>query len=159
MPPSTLGLPVSHPFRGEPAERRRRRAEVGGHEGAGGQPEGGQRAAGVEAEPAHPEQAGADEAQHQVVRLHGRRADSPAACPGTSAQTSAETPEVMCTTVPPAKSKHGNLAAREGVQQPALAPHHVRHREVDEQRPEHREQQHGAELHALGERAARSAPA
>ena len=85
--------------------------------------------------------------------------DSPARLPRYSAQTSAETPEVMCTTVPPAKSKARNLSAQERVQQSALAPDHVGHREVDDQRPEDREQQHRAELHPLGERAARSAPA
>src|SRR5262245_39826482 len=33
----------------------------------------------------------------------------PTRLPIYSAQTSADTPEVMCTTVPPAKSRHGNL--------------------------------------------------
>ena len=92
-----------------------------------------QRAAGVEAEPAHPQQAGADEAEHQVVRLHRLVRDSPTRLPRYSAQTSAETPEVMCTTVPPAKSKQGIVPPEKRVQQPALAPHHVRHREVDDQ--------------------------
>ena len=46
-----------------------------------------------------------------------------------------------------------NFAAGEGVQEAALAPHHVRHREVDDQHPQDREQQHGAVFHALGERA------
>ena len=47
----------------------------------------------------------------------------------------------------------GNFAAQERVQQAALAPDHVRHREVDDERPQSGEQQHGAEFHALGERA------
>ena len=36
------------------------------------------------------------------------------------------------------------------VQQPADAPDHVRHRAVDDQRPEREKDGHGAELHALG---------
>ena len=56
----------------------------------------------------------------------------------------------MWTTVPPAKSKVETLpqvASEESV----LAPDHVRHGEVDDQRPQGREQQHAGELHALGE--------
>ena len=88
------------------------------------------RAARVESEPAYPQQAGAD--RHSAPRCAAAsiRPDSRAACPGTSAHTSAETPEVMCTTVPPAKSKAGNLPPSVAVQQAALAPHHVRHRKV-----------------------------
>ena len=69
--PSTLGLPVFIHSDDHPAERRRRGAEVRGDEGAGGQAAGAERAAGVESEPADPQQAGADEAEHQAVRLHG----------------------------------------------------------------------------------------
>ena len=42
----------------------------------------------------------------------------------------------MWTTVPPAKSKQGIVPPEEGVEQAALAPHHVRHREVDDEHPE-----------------------
>ena len=65
------------------------------------------------------------------------------------AVTSAETPEVTWTTVPPAKSSDGNVAAV-CVQQSANSPHHVRHRAVDNQRPEREKHGHRAELHALG---------
>ncbi len=44
------------------------------------------------------------------------------------------------------------LAAR-SIQQAALAPHHVGHRVIDHDRPQHGEQHHRAELHALRERA------
>ena len=43
-----------------------------------------------------------------------------------------------------------NPAAQKSVEQSALAPHHVGHRKIHEQAPQHREQEHGAELHALG---------
>ncbi len=42
--------------------------------------------------------------------------------PKYSALTSAETPEVMCTTVPPAKSKQGILPPRDAFRKPPL-PH------------------------------------
>ena len=42
--------------------------------------------------------------------------------PRYSAQTSAETPEVMCTTVPPAKSKQGIRPPRKAFSNPPL-PH------------------------------------
>ena len=45
-----------------------------------------------------------------------------------------------------------DTAARERIEQAALAPHHVGHREVNDEAPEDGEQQHGAEFHALGER-------
>ena len=51
----------------------------------------------------------------------------------------------------------GEIEARHfasaGVQQSTLAPDHMRHGEIDEQRPQHHKQEHGTELHALGESA------
>ena len=46
-----------------------------------------------------------------------------------------------------------NAAAEVRIQEAALAPDHMRHRKVHEQRPERHEQQHGAEFHPLRERA------
>jgi hypothetical protein len=63
--------------------------------------------------------------------------------------TSAETPLVTWTTVPPAKSSEGIVAAG-GVEESADTPDHVGHGAIDEQRPEGEEDGHGAELHALG---------
>ena len=75
-------------------------------------------------------------------------------------------PALMCTTVPPAKSSAPICQS-----QPALRVHrvddvgsgvrvrarpepdHVRDRQVGEREPQHHEQQHRRELHALGERA------
>ena len=42
--------------------------------------------------------------------------------PRYSAQTSAETPDVMCTTVPPAKSKQGIVPPEKAFSRPPL-PH------------------------------------
>ena len=49
--------------------------------------------------------------------------------------------------------EHRVLAAQERVEKAAAAPHHVRHREVDEERPQRGEHHHGAKAHALGKRA------
>ena len=64
------GLAVVNPLGDGPAEGGGGGGKVGVDEGAGGQRAGGQSAAGVEAEPAHPQQAGADEAEHHGVRRH-----------------------------------------------------------------------------------------
>ena len=66
----------------------------------------------------------------QVVRRHGLVTIALCACPMTSAAASAETPEEMCTTVPPAKSSAPRFA------EPAAdAPDPVRERVVDEAWP------------------------
>src|SRR5579883_2455164 len=44
----------------------------------------------------------------------------PTRFPRYSAHTSAETPEVICTTVPPAKSRHGNLPPSDAFRNPPL---------------------------------------
>src|SRR5262249_41539835 len=46
----------------------------------------------------------------------------PTRLPMYSAQTSADTPEVMCTTVPPAKSRQGNFPPSDALSSPPL-PH------------------------------------
>ena len=66
IPPSTLGFPVIiHSATASPALPAAA-AEMGRDKGAGRQPGSAERAAGVEAEPAYPQQAGADEAEHQA---------------------------------------------------------------------------------------------
>ena len=65
-----------------------------------------------------------------------------------SAATSADTPEVMWTTVPPAKSSAPSVA-----QPAAHAPDPVRDRVIDERRPEQAEDHERLEALALGERA------
>ena len=65
------------------------------------------------------------------------------------AVTRAETPEVTWTTVPPAKSSEG-MCPPFAFSKSANSPHHVRHRAVDNQRPEREKHGHRAELHAFG---------
>ena len=66
------GLAIVKPLKDGPADGGGGRGEVGIDEGAGGERACAQGAAGVEAEPAHPQQAGADEAKHKRVRRHSR---------------------------------------------------------------------------------------
>ena len=82
---------------------RGRGGHVRGHERVDRHAVGGQRAAGVEAEPAEPQQRRAQHGERQIVR---RRDGSgkPLRLPRTSAAASAAMPALMCTTMPPAKS-------------------------------------------------------
>src|SRR5215472_18193874 len=64
-------LAVADPFGEHPAESGGSGGEVGGDEGAGRESGGGEGAAGVESEPADPEEAGSDTTEHDAVRLHG----------------------------------------------------------------------------------------
>ena len=74
----------------------------------------------VEAEPAYPEQARTDETDDQVMRLH-RFVRIAQALPTYNAVTSADTTEVMCTTVPPAKSKQGTFPPKAAFKKPPFA--------------------------------------
>src|ERR1017187_7558488 len=64
------GLAVLQPLGDHPADGGGGGGELGVDKGAGGQRTGIEGAAGVEAEPAEPEQTGADEAEHQGVGRH-----------------------------------------------------------------------------------------
>src|ERR1039458_2219763 len=117
------GLAVVDPFRADPAQGGGGGSEMRGHEGAGGQAGRRQGAAGVEAEPPDPQQARADDADHQVMRLHGfagianplpqvERAHQGGDAGGDVHHGAAGEIET------------GNAAAR-SVQETALAPYHV----------------------------------
>ena len=142
--PTMLGLPNLTPLDDEPDERRGGRRDMRhGHRHAG-VAAGLQGAAGVEAEPADPQHAGALPWSSTAHAAASRRWESRRAGRCTMASTSAETPAVMCTTMPPAKSSTPRCG------KPAAAPNPMRHRHIDEEQPQHREQQHRAEPHALG---------
>ncbi len=110
---------------------------------------GAERGAGVEAEPAHPQQARADEAEHHGVRRHVgvRIAEAFAEVDGSDQRGDARS-DVDDGAA--GEVEAGNVAAV-GVEQPAHAPDHVGHGAVDEKRPERKKDGHGAELHALSE--------
>ena len=50
----------------------------------------------------------------------------------------------------PGEVKARKSASRD-IEQSALTPHHMGHGRVDDKRPERKEEQHAAELHAFGE--------
>ncbi len=105
--PITVGLPFSAHSTSIQVKRGNRGRDLGHqHRHAGLHPrrDGG---AGVEAEPADPQQRGADEGQHHVVRRPGILSR----LPSMIAHISPATPALICTTVPPAKSSTFTHAA------------------------------------------------
>ena len=72
------GLAVAHPFADHPGERSGRRADVRHQHRHARRAVGGERAARVEAEPAHPQHAGAGHRHGHVVRRHRRLGKAPA---------------------------------------------------------------------------------
>ena len=125
-----------------------------------------QRRTRVEAEPADPQQRRADHRHRQVVRRHRLPGRSRRACRAKYAPTSPAIPALMCTTVPPAKSSapfcHSQppLAVADASVAASLMPSGPGQNQtmcaigdVAEREPQHHEQQHRRELHALGERA------
>ena len=81
--PSSAGFAVAPPLHQHPGQRAGRRAQVRAQHRHGGGAVGGQCAAAVEAEPAHPQHAGAGRRQRQAVRRHRhmRKAAAPADAP------------------------------------------------------------------------------
>ena len=105
--PRTVGLPRATHSTNIQVKRRDRGGDLRhGHRHAGLHA-GGDRRAGVEAEPADPQQRGADQGQHHVVR------PGPVSLrlPSMSAHIRPATPALMCTTVPPAKSSTLTMAS------------------------------------------------
>ena len=68
------GLLLGHPFREHPGQRGGGRGDLGRRHGHAGADVGGHRRARIEAEPAHPEQRGADQAEADIVGVEGRLA-------------------------------------------------------------------------------------
>ena len=95
------GLLGDHPFGEHPGERGRGRGDLRRGHGHAGIDVGGHRRAGIEAEPADPQQRGADHDEYEVVRRHVLRAE-PDALAQHEAGDEAAVPAFRCTTVPPA---------------------------------------------------------
>ena len=107
------------------------------------------RAARVESEPTHPQQARANKTQHDTVRRHRLFGISDAFAQIERADQRRNSRSdvndgAAC------EIERRELAAQRSIQQAALAPNHVRHRVIHHDRPEHDEDQHRTELHALG---------
>ena len=113
----------------------------------GGDAVGGERRAGVEAEPAEPQDAGAEQRQRQRVRRHRRARGQPLRSPSTSTSASAAAPALMCTTAPPAKSSAPISASQPPANtQCATGAYTSDQPDADEHRVR-------AELHPVGDRA------
>src|SRR5689334_12885751 len=110
-------------------------------EGAGGQPRCVYSAPGIEAEPTYPKQAGTDEAEDQIVRLHWLtwKADALAEIERAYQRADARSDVDHRTAC---KIETGHPAPEKCVQEAAFAPHHMSHREVHDSGPKACEQQH-----------------
>ena len=141
------GLLVVYPVDGHPRQGGDARGQVGHQEGVGGDAVGLQAAAGVEAEPAQPQESRAHEDERDVVRQQGMT-------------------RLIVVSAPHEQGHHQGRDARVDVYhraagkvdgphllQEAAAPHPVGHGDVGQEAPQHREHQEARELHALGERA------
>ena len=120
------------------------RGQGGGQEGVAGQAVGRAGRSGVEPVPAHPEDGGADHAQHQAVRRHGFPA---------VAEARAENERQHQGRIPGGHVHHqaaGKVDGAQGLADEAAAPDHVGEREVDEQQPAGDKGHERGVLHALG---------
>ena len=106
-----------------------------------------ERAAGVEAEPAEPQQAGAEQRERHVVRQQRRRLDSRGACPTHQRGDQRGDAGVDV------HDRAAGEVERAHLREPAAAPHPVRDRAVDDERPQRDEHHVGREAHALDDRA------
>ena len=133
------------PADGDPGDRRHGGRRVGGDEGVGRRAVGTQRRAGVEAEPAEPQQAGAEHGHRHVVRL-GRGLDQ--AGSAADEQRGHQRRHAAAEVDDGATGEVEDPEAEE----PAVGrPDPVGDRGVDEGRPGDGEQHEGLEALALGE--------
>ena len=158
------GLALEQPFAERPRQHRTGGRQEGVHEGQHGAVAGLERGAGVEPEPAHPQQRGADHGQRQVVRRHVLLAAADALADQVGAHQAGDTGvdvhhraagEVERTPLPE-QTGLGVLRIHHvggGVRIRARPePDHVRDRNVGEGEPQHHEHQHRRKLHPFGER-------
>ena len=137
-------FPTQVPLREGPAHGRTCRGDLGDQHRHAGAPIGAERAAGVEAHPADPQQAGADHRVCQVIRRH---VFLPVAKPLPQHQGADQAGDAAVYFHDCAAGEVGDT--HDG--KPAVgAPDPMRQRGVDQQRPQREEHQHGGELHPVG---------
>ena len=129
-----------------PDHERGHRGQEGVGEGERGELVRGQRAAAVEPEPAEPEEAGAEQHEGHVVRQDGLAA---VVLAGPEHERRHERGDAGVDVHDGAAGEVEHAPGHE----PAAAPDPVRHRGVDEERPEHDEREVRPEPHALHDRA------
>ena len=116
---------------------------MGGDEGRAGQAVRGQGAAGVEAEPAEPEEAGPEDGHGQVVRNEGLPA---VALPAANDQGGGQGGD---TGVDVHHRAPGKVQGPQVLEPAAVSPDPVGHRVIDQRGPQEHEHQKGTELQAL----------
>ena len=155
--PNTLGLPRdTHSIVG-PTDRSGGGREMSGGKRARSDRIGLQRAAGIEAKPADPQQRGADDRVGQIVRRHRFAAVAKPAADQQRANQRRDSGTDMHHRAAgeierSARRPTGQM--RRTVVQHAAPPNPMRERTVDERSPQNRENHHRAEFHPLGKRAA-----
>ncbi len=137
-----------------PDERSDGGGQGGGGEGIGGDAVRGHRAAGVETHTSPPRACRCPPCTGPCCAGAWVPCRSRSACPGSGRGSSADQPEVICTTVPPAKSMALMPAAwafPSAIHEPIDPPNHVRHAgNKPETSTRVMKTQNGRELHALG---------
>ncbi len=146
----STGMTVVDPLHRDPAEGGSSGREVGGDEGAGGQASGGECTACVESEPAYPQHAGSYERENHAVRGQEVVGVVLTLAEVDGADEGRDSGGDMDDSAS-GEIEAGNASPEGGVEESALAPDHVGHGGVDEERPESEEEEHSAELHAFGE--------
>ena len=106
----------------------------------------------IEPEPPHPQQTRPDKTQHHRVRRHRPLRIPQPLARDTAPSPAPETPDVTCTTVPPAKSRHGIPSPSAAFRNPPMPHTMCAIGLYTNNRPQHHEHQHRRKLHPLRKR-------
>ena len=134
--PEHRGLAARGPFQRAPGERAGASRQVRGDDGEGGARSRAQRRTAVEAEPADPQEAGADHGERQIER---RQVLAPVALPGAEHQRRDEAGDAGVDVDHRAAGEVDQPEAR----QEAAAPHPVGGRDIDDEQPQRAEEKKG----------------
>ena len=137
---------MAHPRHGHPCQRAHRGGNIRDHEGVRGETIRRQGAAGVEAEPSEPKQAGAQNRHRQVMRVS-------AALPKTDPRTKHQRSNHRRDTGRDVDHRAAGKIERAILEQPATAPNPVRQWRVDQRRPCQHENRERLEALSFSERA------
>src|SRR5438552_1962648 len=142
-------LTVAQPLSARPPDNCGCGCEVRSHKRAGREIAGRQRTSGIEAEPSYPRKAGSDKAEHDAMRRHSlawiAETASQINCTDQGRDSRSDVYDRA-----PGEIECGESPAQSGIQETTFSPNHVGHGIVDQNGPQHHEDNHGAELHALG---------
>ena len=138
-------LAAAHPLEEHPADCRGGRRALRRDERVRRECVRAERRAGIEAEPAEPEERRAEHRHRQIVREHCRPAVAAALAEQDAERETGDTGEDV-------DDEAARKVERAELREEAAAPDPVRHRVVDEDGPEQDEERERAELHALRER-------